>query len=147
MTVPYTVFRGEVAKQNVATIYSQGPSIEGRFTTPITWPPTDRKEPRPGPPVPAAKPRPVQNFATTLPTFVAPNFESFLIEHDVEISAVPIQSGSGWGTLLFGFGPAILIIAFYVWLTAARGKAAWPAGSLEWPRARPGATTSSKAAA
>ena len=39
-----------------------------------------------------------------------------MIDNKVEISAVPIQSGSGWATLLFGFGPAILIIAFYVWL-------------------------------
>jgi cell division protease FtsH len=42
--------------------------------------------------------------------------EAFLIEHKVEISAVPIREGSLWVTLLFGFGPAILIIAFYVWL-------------------------------
>src|SRR5690606_30677186 len=41
---------------------------------------------------------------------------AFLIEHDVEISASPIQNGSPWATLLFGFGPALLIIGFYVWL-------------------------------
>jgi cell division protease FtsH len=130
VTVPYTVFREEVAKRNVATIYSQGASIEGRFTAPITWPRGDRKEAKPGPTLPAAKPRPVQHFATTLPTFVAPNLEAFLIEHDVEISAVPIQTGSGWGTLLYGFGPAILIIAFYVWLYRRTRQGGGMAGGI-----------------
>jgi cell division protease FtsH len=40
-----------------------------------------------------------------------------LIDHGVEISAKPIQEGgSPWATLLFGFGPALLFIGFYVWL-------------------------------
>jgi cell division protease FtsH len=35
----------------------------------------------------------------------------------VEISAKPIQEGGiPWVTLLFGFGPALLIIGFYVWM-------------------------------
>jgi len=52
-----------------------------------------------------------------LPAFVAPNLEAFLIEHGVEISAEPIEEGSNpMSTLLFGFGPAILLIAFYVWM-------------------------------
>src|SRR5690606_29669795 len=48
--------------------------------------------------------------------FVDPGFELFLIEHNVEIRAVPIQTASPWLTLLWGFGPALLIIGFYVWL-------------------------------
>ncbi|HET8746871.1 MAG TPA: ATP-dependent zinc metalloprotease FtsH, partial [Ramlibacter sp.] len=48
--------------------------------------------------------------------FFARDLEPFLISHGAEISAVPIQQGSGWATLLYGFGPAILLIAFYVWL-------------------------------
>ena len=55
-------------------------------------------------------------LTTTLPAFVDPGLESFLIEKKVEISAIPLQSGSLWSTLLFGFGPALLIIAFYVWM-------------------------------
>src|SRR5205823_742909 len=45
-----------------------------------------------------------------------PGLESFLISHSVEISAVPIHEGSAWSTLLFGFGPALLLIAAYVWM-------------------------------
>ncbi len=115
-TIPYTTFKEQVAKRNVESIYSQGVSVEGRFKSAITWPPPEGdSQPRPGP---ATKlpPRQVQNFDTTLPAFVDPGLENFLIEHDVEISAVPIQQGGGWASLLFGFGPALLLIAFYVWL-------------------------------
>ena len=127
ITVPYTAFKVEVAKRNVESIYGRGESIEGRFAKPVTWPPAppnaeapepaDRETaaPRIGPAAPA-EPRTASDFTTTLPAFVDPGLEQFLIAHGVEISAVPIQSESGWSTLLFGFGPAILLIAFYVWL-------------------------------
>lgn len=126
VTVPYTIFKQEVAKGNVASIYSQGASIEGRFASPVTWPPEESKEAdsaqtepsgfgflggRTSPPS-----RTSQTFTTTLPQFVGPGLESFLIANKVEISAVPIQQGSGLATLLYGFGPALLIIGFYVWL-------------------------------
>jgi cell division protease FtsH len=45
-----------------------------------------------------------------LPTFVGPGLENFLVEHKVEIRADSIQTGGGWASLLFGFGPALLII-------------------------------------
>ena len=118
VTVPYTVFKVQAAKDNVAAIYSRGTSIEGRFKAPVTWPPegngkavTSAK----GLP-PPAPPRTGDTFTTELPAFVDSGLETFLIDHNVEISAVPIREGSGWATLLLGFGPAILIIAFYVWI-------------------------------
>jgi cell division protease FtsH len=52
-----------------------------------------------------------------LPTFVGPNLESFLIDHGVEISAKPTEEGGSLlTTLLYGFGPALLFIGFYVWM-------------------------------
>ncbi len=125
ITIPYTVFKQQVEQGNVEAIYSQGASIEGRFIEPVTWPPEEKleearqeQEERPQPPLLASAPEPQtsETFTTTLPAFVDPGLESFLIEHGVEISAIPIQNGDAWTTLLFGFGPAILIIAFYVWL-------------------------------
>jgi cell division protease FtsH len=123
VTVPYTVFREEAAKGNVSAIYSRGTTIEGRFRSPVTWPtPEDIKQ--------AGKPsarsaidrrllppaRTSSHFTTELPAFFDRNLEPFLIQHNVEISAVPIQQGNGWATLLYGFGPALLIIGFYVWM-------------------------------
>jgi cell division protease FtsH len=125
LTVPYTVFKEQVAAANVKAIYSQGASIEGRFAAAFTWPPTAGADgAKAGSGLPARpQPRTATTFTTTLPAFVDPGLERFLVDHKVEISAVPIREGSGWGTLLLGFGPAILIIAFYVWLyrRAAQG--------------------------
>jgi len=46
-----------------------------------------------------------------------PGFEALLIDNGVKISAEPIdQGGSPWATFLFGFGPVILIMVFYVWM-------------------------------
>ncbi len=122
IALPYTAFRDEVAKGNVEAIYNQGQAIEGRLRNAITWP-------IPGATVPAPpgasraeqrlreQPRTSDTFTTVLPTFVGSGLEAFLIDHKVEISAVSIQTGSSpLATLLFGFGPAILFIAFYVWL-------------------------------
>src|SRR5689334_16845705 len=38
VTVPYTLFKEEIPKRNVAAIYSHGSSITGRFRTPVTYP-------------------------------------------------------------------------------------------------------------
>ena len=121
ITVPYTAFKDEVARGNVQAIYSQGASIEGRFKAAVTWPPPGSaaaqaaaSAPRSAF-LPATEPRAAKSFTTTLPAFVGPGLETFLIEHGVEISAVPIQ-GSGIASLLYGFGPALLLIVFYIWL-------------------------------
>ena len=123
ITIPYTVFKQQVEQGNVEAIYSQGASIEGRFIDAVTWPTEEKleearkdQENRPSLLASVPEPQTSETFTTTLPAFVDPGLESFLIERGVEISAIPIQNGSPWSTLLFGFGPAVLFIAFYVWL-------------------------------
>src|SRR5690606_6397392 len=102
VTIPYTVFKEQVAAGNVETIYAQGEEIEGRFAEPITWPPEGQTQERARPSgqrpaAPQAEPREAETFTTVLPAFVDPGLERFLIDHDVEISAVPIDTGgSGW---------------------------------------------------
>jgi cell division protease FtsH len=115
--VPYTLFKEEVAKGNVQRIYSRGENLTGRFERAVTYP----AEPDT---VTGAQPRPVTTFATTLPTFVDPGLEALLIANDVEISAEPIQGrGNPILTFLFGFGPALLLILFYVWIYRRMAKA------------------------
>jgi cell division protease FtsH len=111
-TIPYTLFREQVKAGNVDAIYSRGETLTGRFEKPVTYPPPDEKQNRL-----EREPQPVQTFSTTLPAFLDPGLEALLIEHGVEISAEEISDGSSplW-LLLFGFGPAILIIGFYVWM-------------------------------
>jgi cell division protease FtsH len=132
ITVPYTVFKEQAAKENVAAIYSRGTSIEGRFKAPVTWPAhSGNNKAPPGPKGrPQPEPRTTETFTTELPAFVDPGLEKFLIERGVEISAVPIREGSAWTTLLFGFGPAILIIAFYVWIYRRAAQGGGMAGGM-----------------
>jgi cell division protease FtsH len=113
--VPYTLMKQEVTRRNVEKIYSRGESITGRFRTPVKYP--AQRDSASG-----AEPRDVTTFTTTLPAFVDPGLEALLIENGVEISAEPItEGGSAWSTLLFGFGPALLLIGFYVWLYRRAG--------------------------
>jgi cell division protease FtsH len=126
LTVPYTLFKEQVRKGNVEAIYSRGETLTGRFAKPVTYPPAEKKSAAPsGAPEKSsergaarrAAPRTASNFTTTLPSFVDPGLETFLIDHGVQISAEPIEEGgSAWTTFLFGFGPALLLIGFYVWL-------------------------------
>ena len=126
ITVPYTLFKAQVGKGNVHAIYSQGETITGRFKTPVIYPAAAEKNAAPsGSPeqptekgaAPRAEPQTVSHFTTILPSFVDPGLEKFLIDNSVEISAKPIQEESSpWSTFLFGFGPAILLIGFYVWI-------------------------------
>jgi cell division protease FtsH len=127
LTVPYTLFKEQAAKGNVQEIHSRGDAITGRFATPITYPPAGasattavREQPRTG-----------TTFTTILPTFVDPGLEAFLIEHKVEISAKPIEEGRGLiTTLLFGFGPALLIIGLYVWMFRRAGQGGGVMGGI-----------------
>ncbi|MET0850267.1 MAG: ATP-dependent metallopeptidase FtsH/Yme1/Tma family protein, partial [Candidatus Rokuibacteriota bacterium] len=131
LTVPYTLFKEQVAKGNVGAIHSRGDAITGRFATAITYPaPVPKGTPAQTPPpapgtrsAPAGEPRTGTSFTTALPTFVDPGLEAFLIEHKVEISAKPLDEGrSFWATLLFGFGPALLLIGLYVWMFRRAGQ-------------------------
>src|SRR5690606_3335005 len=134
VSVPYTVFKEQVRAGNVDAIFSQGERIEGRFVEPVTYPPpqpegagADGAEPRPEA---AGEPRTGTTFTTTVPAFVDPGLETLLIDNGVEISAEPIQTGSAWPLLLFGFGPALLIILFYVWLFRRAAKQGGGMGGL-----------------
>ncbi len=125
LTIPYTVFKEQVAAGNVAEVYNQGQRIEGRFIEPVTYPPAGApgqvsdsgRQTRDDSRARREEPRTGTTFETNLPTFVDPGLEAFLIDNGVAITAEPIETGaSPLGWLLFGFGPAVLIIAFYVWL-------------------------------
>src|SRR6267142_5016586 len=140
VTVPYTFFKKEVANRNVEAIHSKGETITGRFKAPVTYPPVGEKIAMPSGEsqtageksaapsgqsknatergaTPGGTPKTVSNFTTTVPSFVDPGLEAFLIENGVEISAKPIEEeGNPLLTLLFGFGPALLFIGFYVWM-------------------------------
>ncbi|MDB5900980.1 MAG: ATP-dependent metalloprotease FtsH [Ramlibacter sp.] len=122
VTVPYTEFRQQVAAGNVIALYSRGTTIEGRFRAAVTWPTPEQIKEAGNPPRPTAlerrllpPPKTSDSFTTELPAFFDRDLENFLIQHKVEISAVPIQQGGVLQSLL-SFAPALLLIAFYVWM-------------------------------
>src|SRR5215208_6256764 len=113
--VPYTFFKEEVRAGNVEAIFSRGDTVEGRFKKPVTYPPKGEEDSEAG----STPSRTSKTFTTVLPSFVIPDpgLEKLLIANGVQITAEPIQQGGGlWQTLLFAFGPALLLIGGYIWL-------------------------------
>ena len=84
ITIPYTFFKEEVGKGNVAAIYSRGETMTGRFRAAVTYPlPSEAGAPaakaplRREPGVPRqGPPRTGATFETTVPSFVGPGSSS-----------------------------------------------------------------------
>lgn len=130
--IPYTVFRQEVAKSNVLSIYCKGELITGSFIKKIAYPPTNMKSEtlantgnliKGNGTKQTVNPILVKSFRTILPSFAGPGLESFLIDHGVEISATPIsEERSPLMSILINVGPALLFIGFYIWLFRKSGQ-------------------------
>ena len=106
--VPYQPFFVEqVEAGNVQEITSQEESIEGELETEATYdPPGD------------AEPVQVTNFETEVPAFIdRAELTTLLADSQVVINAEPPDTGrSLLSTLLLGFLPTILLVAFFIWL-------------------------------
>ena len=113
VTIPYTPdFVEQVEAGNVSKISSTGETVSGEF----------EKAYKPdGEDVEAAK-----NFETEIPTFAnTEELSASLEENDVTVEAEPINQGRGFLlNLILGFGPVILLVALFVWLSrrAAGGQ-------------------------
>jgi cell division protease FtsH len=106
--VPYQpFFVDQVKAGNVQEISSQEGSIEGELKSEATYDPPGDTEP--------VK---VTNFETEVPAFIDPaELTRLLAEQEVVINAEPPDEGrSLLVTLLLGFLPTILLVAFFVWL-------------------------------
>src|ERR687894_3064143 len=117
--VPYTIFKEEVRAGNVESVFSEGDTVEGMFKEPVTYPLEGEESSEPD-----SKPsRTSGTFTTALPSFVDPGLEELLIDNGVEIMAEPIEQSRGWlQTLLFGFGPALLLVGLFIWLSRRAGQ-------------------------
>jgi cell division protease FtsH len=119
VTIPYDQtsppgFLQQVSSGNVAKIKTQGASVEGEFKKEVKFP-DDKADA-------------VKNFQTELPSFEIYNSDrltTLLTEKKVAITAEPINDGRGFLTnLILGFGPVILLVFLFVWLSrrAAGGQ-------------------------
>jgi cell division protease FtsH len=110
--VPYTFFKQQVSADNVSDVTSRADVIQGTFIQAVTFPPdkTDAK--------------PSTLFQTVRPEFADTGLEALLEQHNVVINARPIdEPRSWWMTLLLSFGPTLLLIAGFVWLTTRASSA------------------------
>jgi cell division protease FtsH len=118
--IPYTLFKEEVRKGNVTEIFARGLSVTGKFEQPVTIgePNNTNNGNEKAPPLNNnRKPVEAKNFTTELPAFMDSGLEKLLIENDVVIRAEPIEeNGNPFLSFFIFFGPALLIIAFYIWI-------------------------------
>ena len=116
ITVPYTFFKQQVADGNVASITSRGDAIHGMFKRAVQDPTQTA----------TTSPKTSTKFATQSPTFAAdPTILLLLDRANVVITAEPLEEPrSTWLTLLLSFGPAILLIGGFLWLSARSAGAA-----------------------
>jgi cell division protease FtsH len=131
--VPYQpFFIDQVGAGNVQQISSQEDSIDGTLKREATYnPPGD------------AKPVKVTDFETEVPTFIAPaDLTALLKRNDVVVNASAPDTGrSLLGTILLGFLPTILLVAFFIWLIrrqASGGGVLGGFGRSTARRVRPG---------
>jgi cell division protease FtsH len=113
VTIPYNpTFIEQVEKENVTKISSQGEAVSGEFKNDVRYPNNDAE--------------PAKNFETQIPTFAnTDQLSSTLQTHNVEISAEPVNEGRSFLlNLILGFGPVILLVALFIWISrrAAGGQ-------------------------
>jgi cell division protease FtsH len=105
--VSYTFFKQQVEADNVAEISSRADTIQGTFRQAAAYPPDA-----------GTVAKTVRDFSTVQPAFADPGLETLLNAHGVVINARPVdEARSPLLTLLFSFGPTILLIGAFLWLT------------------------------
>ncbi|MFP5219366.1 MAG: ATP-dependent metallopeptidase FtsH/Yme1/Tma family protein, partial [Actinomycetes bacterium] len=131
--VPYTVFREQVERGNVAEVVAAGDRIEGRFAEPVTYPEPGASDDDPTPDArTGADRRPSTGtlFTTRRPSFADDGLIDLLLENDVVVNAEPPDGAPVWQQLLLGFGPTLLLVALFIWLARRTAGAAGGAFGL-----------------
>src|ERR1051326_4440213 len=105
--VPYTYFKQQVQMDNVSEVTSRADVIQGTFKTAITYPPDQQN---------------AQNstlFQTVQPQFADTGLETLLEQHGVTINAHSLdEARPWWQTLLLSFGPTLLLIGLFFWISS-----------------------------
>ena len=114
ITLPYNVFKDQVAADNVVTVTTTGDAITGVTKTAVAEPGTGTK---------------ATHFTTQHPSFANDNLEALLEQHGVVINAKPENPPLPfWEQLLLSFGPTLLIVGGLLYLI--RRSASAGAGGL-----------------
>jgi cell division protease FtsH len=128
VTIPYNpTFLDQVDANNVTKISTRGEAVSGEFKKEVKYPPKEKDA------------EPAQNFETQIPTFAnTDELSKLLQDHGVTIEAEPVNEGRGFLlNLILGFGPVILLVGLFVWLSRrAAGGATSALGAFGRSRAR-----------
>ena len=133
--IPYSLFLAQVRENNVSRVHIAADVIEGKFVKQLVWPqpesptapsPKPTQPPSASPPgmSPGAAPTAYSEFTTTFPATVSdPGMMPLLIERHVIVD-VSSSSTPWFIELLFTWGPLILLIGFFWWMSnrAARSQ-------------------------
>src|ERR671915_247761 len=116
--VPYTFFKDQVKAGNVEQISTRGDAVEGTFEEPVTYPPKGEGS--------------TTRFTTAIPSFANTRLEELLVDRGVQINSEPLDQPRGLLlSVLFSFGPALLLIGLFVWLSRrAAGQGGGLGGAL-----------------
>ena len=105
--VPYTFFKQQVASDNVSEVTSRGDVIQGTFKQAQKYPPDD------------ANAKSSTLFQTVMPQFADTGLETLLEQHGVSINAHSLdEARPWWQTLLLSFGPTLLLIGLFFWISS-----------------------------
>lgn len=128
IAIPYSFFKQQVEAGNVEEVTTVGDSIRGRFKATATYPPEPSPAPTANtpasPPADRSKARTSMQFKTQRPTFADQDLERRLEEKGVVIQAVDESASSWLINLLVGFGPTLLLIGAFVWISRRAAAAA-----------------------
>ncbi|MGZ4195700.1 MAG: ATP-dependent zinc metalloprotease FtsH [Solirubrobacteraceae bacterium] len=102
VNIPYSVFRQQADKQNVAQVTATGETIDGELRSTITYP-TDGTGAT------------SKYFKTERPVFANDQIFQELLAGGATVGAKPTTNSTPlWETLLIGFGPTVLIVGLVV---------------------------------
>ncbi len=113
--VPYTpTFIAQVKAGNVKEIAAEGDTVQGEFKKEVTY-----------------KGDKAKDFKTEIPSFANDNALSALLEDNkVTVNAEPPGERSLFETILFSFGPTILLVGLFVWFARRAAAGAGGGGML-----------------
>ena len=126
ISVPYTFFKRQAEAGNVESVTGMGDTIRGIFKTEVTYPPAPERAPDAKAPAPSlpeqVAPRTSKHFETRRPSFADPGLEALLEQKGVTIEARD-EDAPSWLNLLISFGPTLLLIGAFVWLSRRAASA------------------------
>jgi cell division protease FtsH len=125
--IPFSpTFLNQVNAGNVQEVSSTNNAIQGTFKQEIKYPESDKNA------------QPTTRFSTQVPSFAnGSQLENTLISHGVTIDAKPPDSGPSFlASLIFGFGPTLLLVLLFVFIGRRAAQAGGAGGLMSFGRSR-----------